>query len=157
MSACATRWTGRNTRMPDATAGADALPRWDLRDLYPSPDSPRLAHDLERAEAEARAFAASHAGRLAEHSGAALSEAIADYERIEEVLGRAMSYAQLLFSGDSNDPAIGRFYQSMNERVTTISSDMIFFTLELNRLDDAALDAKFENPALARWRPWLRD
>jgi oligoendopeptidase F len=68
-----------------------------------------------------------------------------------------MSYAQLLFSGDSNNPAIGRFYQSMNERVTAIRSDLLFFTLELNRLDDAVLEAKLADPALSRWRPWLRD
>ena len=143
--------------MPDAITGAGALPSWDLRDLYPSPDSPTIARDLDRAEADARAFAAAHAGRLAAHSAAALAGAIADYERIEEVLGRAMSYAQLLFSGDSNDPAIGRFYQSMNERVTAISTHVLFFTLELNRLEEAALESRLADPALARWRPWLRD
>ncbi|HEY0420390.1 MAG TPA: oligoendopeptidase F, partial [Acetobacteraceae bacterium] len=123
--------------MPDAIP-AD-LPTWDLGDLYASPDSPAIAADLDRAEADARAFAQARAGTLAAASGGSLAEAISEYERIEEVLGRVMSYAQLLFSGDSNDPAIGRFYQSMSERVTAISSQLIFFTLELNRLDDAAL------------------
>ncbi len=151
--------------MPDATSGAAApatggaadLPTWDLGDLYPSPDSPALAADLDRAEQAAKDFAAAHAGRLAAMSGDELAAAITTYQAMEEVLGRVMSYAQLLFAGDSNDPAIGRFYQSMNERVTTISSHMIFFTLELNRLDDAGLDAKTSVPALAHWRPWLRD
>ena len=68
-----------------------------------------------------------------------------------------MSYAQLLFSGDSTNAEIGRFYQTVSERVTAISSHLIFFTLELNRLDDAALEQKLADPALARWRPWLRD
>ena len=36
--------------------------------------------------------------------------------------GRLLSYAQLLFAGDSTDAAIGRFYQTVNERVTAISS-----------------------------------
>ncbi len=153
--------------MPDAAAGVNApslagatssgLPNWDLRDLYPSPDSPLIGRDLDRAEAEARAFAAAHAGRLAAHPGALLAEAIAEYERIEEVLGRAMSYAQLLFSGDSNDPAIGRFYQSMNERITAISTNLLFFTLELNRLEPALLEQKLADPALVHWWPWLRD
>ena len=147
--------------MPDGQATAPLreadLPTWDLSDLYPAPDSPALAADLARAETQARAFAASHTGRVAHLSGAALAEAIATYERIEEVLGRAMSYAQLLFAGDSTNPEIGRFSQSMNERVTAISSDLIFFTLEINRLDDAALRAKLADPALAHWGPWLRD
>ena len=82
---------------------------------------------------------------------------IAEYERIEEVLGRLMSYAQLLFSGDSTNADIGRFYQTVSERVTAISSHLLFFALELNRLDEAALEQKLADPALARWRPWLRD
>jgi oligoendopeptidase F len=143
--------------LPPAVAASSELPSWDLRDLYASPDSPEIAADLDRADADARAFAAAHAGRLAGHSGAVLAGAIAEYERIEEGLGRAMSYAQLLFSGDSNDPAVGRFYQSMTERVTAISTHLLFFTLELNRLDEAVLERKLADPALARWRPWLRD
>ena len=105
----------------------------------------------------ARACGAAHGGRLAGLSGAGLAAAIAAYERIEEVLGRVMSYAQLLFSGDSTDAGVGKFYQSMTERVTVISSHLIFFTLELNRLDEAAVEAKLADPAAARWRPWLRD
>jgi oligoendopeptidase F len=90
-------------------------------------------------------------------SGAALAAVIAEYERLQELLGRVASYAQLLFAGNSTDPAIGRFYQTVNERVTAISSDLIFFSLELNRVDDAVLEAKFADPALAHYRPWLRD
>lgn len=141
--------------MPDGTAGE--LPSWDLRDLYAAPDSPELEADLVGALADARAFEAAYGGRLAGLSGAWLAAAIAAYERIEEVLGRVMSYAQLLFSGDSTDAAVGKFYQSMTERVTVISSHLIFFTLELNRLDEAAVAAKLADPAAARWRPWLRD
>ncbi len=144
--------------MPDGTAVpsvAGDLPTWDLADLFPSPDSPALASALDGAEAAARAFARANAGKLAALPGHDLAGVLEEYERIEEVLGRVMSYAQLLFSGDSTDAAIGRFYQSMSERVTAISSHLIFFSLELNRIDDAVLEAKLSDPALARWRPWL--
>ena len=77
------------------------LPTWDLRDLYPAPDSPAVAADFAKADDAARAFAAAHQGKLGAMSGAALAAAIAEYERIEEMLGRVMSYAQLLFAGDS--------------------------------------------------------
>jgi oligoendopeptidase F len=142
--------------MPDGQAAAE-LPTWDLADLYPAPDSPQLAADLARADAAAQAFATANAGKLAAMSGRALAAAIGEFERIEEILGRVMSYAQLLFSGDSTDAAIGRFYQSMTERVTAISSHLIFFSLELNRIEDAVLESKLADPALAGWRPWLRD
>jgi oligoendopeptidase F len=135
----------------------EGLPAWDLSDLYPGPDSPDIGRDMEQAEADARAFADAHAGRLARASGRELADAIAEYERIDERLGRLASYAQLLFAGDSTDAKVGQFYQTVNERVTAISSHLIFFTLELNRLDDAALETKLADPAAARWRPWLRD
>jgi len=135
----------------------ESLPTWDLSDLYPSPDSPRVMADLGRADQAAKSFAQAHAGTLASLPGAALAAVIVEYERIQDILGRVASYAQLLFAGDSSDPAIGQFYQTVNERVTSISSDLIFFSLELNRLDDAVLETKLADPALARYRPWLRD
>jgi oligoendopeptidase F len=140
-----------------SAAQTDSLPAWDLSDLYPSADSPQVMADLARAEQSAKAFSQAHAGTLANLSGAALATAIAEYERVQEILGRVASYAQLLFAGDSSDPATGRFYQTVNERVTAISSDLIFFSLELNRVDDAVLEAKLADAALARYRPWLRD
>jgi oligoendopeptidase F len=138
-------------------ASMSGLPSWDLSDLYPRADSPEVAADFDRAARDALAFQAKYKGRLADLSGAALAGAIAESERIDEILGRLMTFSQLMFSADSTDPAVAKFAQSVNERVTAISSDMLFFTLELNRLDDAVLDAKFTDPALARWAPWLRD
>jgi oligoendopeptidase F len=134
-----------------------SLPAWDLSDLYPSPDSPLVQEDLARAEKTAKSFAQAHAGTLASLPGAALAAVIAEYERIQEVLGRVGSYAQLLFAEDSTNPVHGKFYQTVSERLTAIGSEMIFFTLELNRMDDAVLEAKLADPALAHYRPWLRD
>ncbi|MSO71654.1 MAG: M3 family oligoendopeptidase [Alphaproteobacteria bacterium] len=142
-------------------APAVALPEWDLSDLYPAAKSPALApalaNDLDRAEREARDFAARYAGKLAALDGAALAASIADYERLQEILGRVMSFAQLRHATALNDPDVGRFYQSMRERVTDISTHLLFFMLELNRIDDSILDAKLSAPTLARYRPWLRD
>ena len=139
--------------------GGDAagLPSWNLDDLYPGPESDALRIDLDGAERDAKAFAERTTGRLADLSGAELAAAIAEYERIEEVLGRAGSYAQLTFSSDNENPEHGRFYQQITERVTTISTHLLGFSLELNKLDDAVVEAKLADPALARWAPFLRD
>jgi oligoendopeptidase F len=144
---------------PDGAEGAVVhdLPSWDLSDLYPGPDSLEVQSDLTLAARAAQDFSAAYAGKLDTLSGAALAAAIARYEQIEERLGRLMSYAQLLFSGDSTDAAIGKFYQTISERVTSINSEVLFFTLELNRLDEAHLARLLADPALARWRPFLRD
>ncbi|MGE0096660.1 MAG: oligoendopeptidase F, partial [Alphaproteobacteria bacterium] len=134
-----------------------ALPIWDLKDLYPGRESPELKAALSRSETDAKAFRAAHEGKLAGYSGAQLGAAVADYERIDEVLARLMSYAQLLHSANMTDPEIGRFYQTIQEKVTVISSETLFFALELNRIEDAELEAKLADPALAHYRPWLRD
>ncbi len=136
---------------------ADVLPEWDLSDLYPSMDSPAVEHDFLAAERAAIAFKARYEGKLAELSGVELAEALADYQHIEEIQGRLVSFASLLFSGDGTDPKLGQFYQSVTERVTALSSHLIFFTLELNRLDEETLDGKLQDGALSRWAPWLRD
>jgi oligoendopeptidase F len=133
------------------------LPEWDLGDLYPSPDAPELTADLDRAAAEAKALRDRCHGRVAALDGAALAAAIRDYETLQETLGRVMSYAQLVHSGDMSDPEVGRFYQSMQERTTEISTETLFFTLEINRLEEADLEAKLGDRELARYRPWLRD
>ncbi len=116
-----------------------------------------MKQDLESAEADAKAFQARYQNGLAALDGDALAEAIGTYEGIQEVLGRVMSYAQLVHAGDMSDAEAGRFYQNMQERTTDISTALLFFTLELNRLEEAELDAKLASRALARYRPWLRD
>jgi oligoendopeptidase F len=134
------------------------LPAWDLNDLYPGMDAPELKADIDRADAAAKAFQERYAGTLAGLSGDALAEAIAAYEAIDETLSRVMSFASLTYSGDMADPIIGKFYQSMQERVNGVSTQLIFFTLEINRLDEDDVTAKLAaSPALARYAPWLRD
>jgi len=144
---------------PAAAAAADLgpLPEWDLSDLYPGLDSPELARDLAQLGADAKVFREKYEGRLAERSGADLGAAIREYERMQEISGRIMSYAELTRSSNVADPEIARFFQTMHERINAISTELLFFALELNRIDDAALDAKLADPALAHYRPWLRD
>src|SRR5579863_8047623 len=131
------------------------LPEWDLADLYPGRDSPELTRDLAALAGDAAAFRARHQGRLGDLPGSELGAAVAEYERLQEVAGRVMSYAELLRAGNVADPEIARFFQTMHERINRVSTDLLFFTLEINRLDDAALDARASDPALARYRPWL--
>src|SRR6476661_4953012 len=62
------------------------------------------------------------------------------YEAVEDRLGRLMSYAGLVYSGDTTDPVRAKFYGDTQERLTAASSELLFFALELNRIDDAVLD-----------------
>src|SRR5215469_16391119 len=159
MMASAGRGMGATAEAARAEAKADlgALPEWDLRDLYPGRDSPELQRELAAVEADAKAFRERCEGKLAMLSGAALGGAVADYERLQEIFGRIMSYAYLVYAGDMGDPEIGRFFQTMQEKVNAIGTTILFFTLELNRIEDAALAEKLKSRELAHYEPWLRD
>ncbi|MDG4720058.1 MULTISPECIES: M3 family oligoendopeptidase [Thalassospira] len=134
------------------------LPTWDLTDLYNDPKDPAIRRDLDDAKARSQAFQQSNQGKLNDLSGAELAAAIAEYEAISEICGKIGSFAQLLYAGDSADPAIGQFYQSVQEEMTAISSLSLFFGLEINRIEDDALDAKYaESEELRRYRPWLSE
>ena len=133
------------------------LPEWNLDDLYPGRDSAELAADLDRTLTEAKAFSAKHKDKLAGLDGEAFGAAITDYEAIEETIGRIMSFAQLSYAGNVTDSETGRFYQTIQERVNAISAELLFFTLEINQIEDAEFEAKLAAPGAARYRPWLRD
>jgi oligoendopeptidase F len=139
-----------------------ALPEWNLADLYAGLDDPQVKRDLDRGAAESLAFEQVYKGKLAAlaegpAAGAALAEAVKRYEALDDLLGRLMSYAGLLHAGDTVDPARAKFYADVQERVTAASTHLLFFTLELNRLDDAKLEAAMRDGALAHYRPWIED
>ena len=141
----------RGERRPRPRAAVDLgpLPQWRLDDLYEGMMSPRFAADLARAAAEAKRFAATYQGKLAElaegaEAGARLFEAIRAYEALQDLMGRIMSYASLLYAGDTSDPARAKFFGDAQEKVTELAGELLFFELELNRLDDAELDAAMQ-------------
>ena len=138
-------------------AGLGALPEWNLADLYPAPDSPALGRDIARADRETQSFAEKWRGRLADLSGAELATAIAGYEALSDLLGRIGSYASLHYVGDTTDPARQKFYGDINQRLNDLTTRLIFFELELNRIDDRHLERALAVPALAHYRPWLED
>ena len=133
------------------------LPEWDLSDLFAGPDSDELSTAFAAVAADAKAFNGRYIGRIGALSGDQLGAAIADYEGLQDRLGRIGSFAQLLHAGDMGDATIGRFYQNTHERLNEISTDILFFTLELNRLDDAALEARLASERCGHYAPWLRD
>ena len=153
---------GHAARSAAQAVDLGVLPEWDLSDLYDGIDAPAFRDDLARAEAECRAFAESYAGRIAAmaagpDASATLGAAVATYERIEDLMGRLMSYAGLVYSGDTTDEARAKFYGDTRERLTAASGDLLFFGLELNRVEDAAMDAACAAGPLARYRPWIED
>jgi oligoendopeptidase F len=138
------------------------LPEWNLADLYSGIAAPEVARDLDRMDAECLAFETDYKGKLAaqissEDGGKWLAGAIKRYEAIDDLAGRLGSYAGLVHAGDSVDAAITKFYGDVSERLTAASVRLLFFALELNRVDDAAIDRAMQVPELGHYRPWIED
>jgi oligoendopeptidase F len=138
------------------------LPEWNLADLYSGIDAPEITRDLERLDAECVAFETDYKGKLAaqiasEDGGKWLAAAVRRYEAIDDLAGRLGSYAGLVHAGDSVDAAITKFYGDVSERLTASSVRLLFFALELNRVDDAAIDRAMQTPELGHYRPWIED
>ncbi len=146
--------------MTDAAHQSDLgnLPGWDLTDLYPGVESKELAEDLERTAGAASDFKTRYAGKLSDMAGDELAAAVAAYEGMQETLGRIGSFAFLTYATDMSSPEVGQFFQNMQERLNDITTDLLFFTLEINRIEDDRLAEIFEqSPDLAHYRPWIRD
>ena len=133
------------------------LPTWNLADLYSSPAGTDLETDLQRAAQEAEAFARDYEGKIASSEGKTLGAAVARFEALSDLMGRIGSYAQLYYSQDQADPQRGQFSQNVSEKLTDIGSKLLFFDLELKKIEDADLALKLKDPALAKYQPWLRD
>jgi len=158
----ARRTEAKPAKAGKAAGGLGKLPEWNLTDLYAGIDAPDVERDLAALDQACEAFEADYKGRLAEETakpdgGVWLAEAVRRYEAIDDLAGRLGSYAGLVHAGDSVDPAISKFYGDVSERLTAASLHLLFFALELNRIDDEVIERAMQAPALRHYRPWIED
>ena len=130
-------------------------PDWDLGDLFNGPGDPAIDREMAALAEQARHFRDAYAGRLPDITGGDMAQAIEIFEGMEDRLGRVVSYAQLLYAAHTEAPAVAQFFQSIQERATEISSDLLFFGLEINHLDEDQLRALCAHDGVAAYRPWL--
>jgi len=144
----------------DAALGE--LPTWKLQDLYPSATSTAFTGDMEKAGKQAIAFEGKWKGKLADAAtkkGAeGIGQALKEYEALDDIIGRLGSFAGLTYFSDTSNPVNGKLYGDAQAKITEFSSHLLFFALELNRIDDAVIDACMANdPDAGHYRPWLVD
>ncbi|MBB3233228.1 M3 family oligoendopeptidase [Phyllobacterium endophyticum] len=154
--------TGGATALKGEQVALGLLPEWNLGDLYPSVESSELKADVKLAEELAVKFEQRWKGNLAAEAGrpkgGSFAESIREFEALEELMGRIVSFAGLVYAGDTSDPKRAKFYGDIQQKITDASTRLIFYGLELNRIDDAVIEqAMAENPAIAHYRPWLVD
>ena len=137
---------------------AEDMPAWDLSGLYS--DGAFLDADIQRAARSAGEFREAYAGKLeglARENPEALAKAIAAYEAQSDLMGRIGSYAYLNYVTSTADPARAKLFGDVQDKLTGVSTQLLFFELELNRIDDAVMNEALTDPALAHYQPWLTD
>jgi len=149
-----------NAPTPDLAAATP--PCWSLEDLYASPDDPRIAADLDaarRANADLVGLKGQFLAARADPArlGALIARGVGRYEEATNALWSVGAYAGLAASVSRDDPKWALFEADVRAKSAAIGAEVVFFTLELNALEDAELEAALAaDPAAARWRPWLR-
>ncbi len=162
-SAANSKPASKTKKTPEKLDGLTGkLPVWNLNDLYTGIDAPEVARDLQTMDSECVAFETDYKGKLAQRTadhdgGKWLAQVIRRYEAIDDLAGRLGSYAGLVHAGDSVDPGISKFYGDISEQLTAASVHLLFFSLELNRIDDAVVERAMQTPELAHYRPWIED
>jgi oligoendopeptidase F len=135
------------------TSNSAATIAWDLSDLFSSPTDPTIEELLSSVESRAKAFQAKYKGRIDSDTLTAttLCEAVEEYEAISQLSAKPGTYASLLYAADTSDVALGAFLQKMMERGTQLSLHLIFFELEIAKLDQSAIDQLLTDPLLAKY------
>jgi oligoendopeptidase F len=142
----------------DANAGSGGglgkLPEWDLSDLYTAPDAPELTRDMAWLEKACGSFAADYEGKLATLDAAGMLDCIHRYERIESVAGRIMSFAGLRYYQNTIDGTRAKFMSDCQDKITDLTTSLVFFSLEFNRIEDDVYATVFgANADIARYKP----
>jgi oligoendopeptidase F len=135
--------------------GADDV-RWDLTRLYRNPDDEELHGDLVAAEQQAEGLSSRLHGRVAELDAAGLAEAVEELQSIQEKVEKAQTFAYLNFATDTGDPERGALLQQVQEHATAVATKILFFELEWAAVPDERADELLADPALEKWRHFLR-
>jgi oligoendopeptidase F len=113
---------------------------WDLGELVDGDEANGVARQLDEALERSTAFAGAHAGKIAELDAPGLAAAMQELAAINELVGKAGSYASLRFATDTADSARGALLQLVQERATEIETKLLFFELEWAALDDERVE-----------------
>ncbi len=135
------------------------LPQWDLSDLYSGIDSLEFKQDLDRAKSKAKSFEENYKNKLEDLAKAGLLlEAIKSYEGLSDLTGRLGSFAFLNYAQKTDDANRAKFMGDCQEALTNLSTNLIFFSLELNQIDEDVLEAALnKDKELARYRYWFKE
>ncbi len=133
-------------------AREDTAPRWDLSRLYPSINSPEMMEDRQHSEDMVRDFSEAYEDSICYLSGAALGEAIQEYEAIEDLMRKISSYITLL---EAEDRGNLQKTAPIRKWLSETQGRVIFFEEEISDMREQDLITKLSAPELAQYAPWI--
>jgi oligoendopeptidase F len=133
------------------------IPSWDLSDFYSSIKDKKISLDLKNIATDSEKFTKTFSGKVTNLNASQLFSAIRNYEEIAEKIGKISSYSYLIYASDLSNHANVSFYQNTSEALNKFESQLVFFTLELNKIDDKKLATLLKNSDLKKYQPFIRD
>lgn len=139
------------------TSNLGQIPNWDLTDFYQNIKDKKIIQELDFVEKSLEEFSKNYQDKITKLSAKELLEAIKEYEKISEIIGKLSSYSYLIYASDLSNQANISFYQNISEKLNDFSTKVIFFTLEINKISDKNLDSLLIDKNLAKYQPFIRD
>ncbi|MEX0647592.1 MAG: M3 family oligoendopeptidase [Balneolaceae bacterium] len=134
--------------------GAEKV-NWDLSDLYNSPDDPALKSDKNQLLEEAGQFSEKYRSQIAELTPAQYADALNTYEQLIQKAHKIGSYAHLIWSTNTEDPALGKLLQESNELGSELSQKLVFFDVEWLKVPEEKAREIIESEELKKWKHYL--
>lgn len=136
---------------------ANTLPVWDLSALYSGINDIKITEDLNKIDTQTKEFAQKYQGKLKDLDANSIYQSIKEYEALSDFLGRVMTFGSLANAKQQDDAEISRFWQGLREHVTQIVTHSIFYTLEINKLNDKIIEQWLKDEHISKYSPWIKE
>ncbi len=130
--------------------------RWDLSDLYNSPEDPKLKNDKKKLLKLADHFSGKYKGKVAKLNHEQFFNALNEYEQIIETAHKIGSYSQLIWTTDTENPELGKLLQEASELGSEISQKLVFFDVEWLKIDDEHAEKIISSESLSGYKHYLQ-
>ena len=131
------------------------LPTWDLSEIYKDIKDPNIEKDIKEIRKLSNDFRAKWKGKITELSASDFVYCVEKYQEINEAIYKIGTHSSLIFATNMEDPEISRYNSSISDQITEILSSLIFFTLELSKIDEKTIDSWMKENNAKKWQPFI--
>jgi len=132
------------------------LPVWDLTEIYTDIKDPKIKTDLKKIKDSSNKFVKKWKGKIKDLNASDFLSCIETYQKICESLHKIATHSSLIFATNMEDAEISRYNSSISDEFTEIFSSLIFFTLELSKVNDVKIQNWMNDKNCSKWEPYLK-